>query len=93
MVIDIHPADERAMAEYTAGALPVLERFGGRVVAFDPKPTPLEGDWSPNQVIIVEFADKEAVETFLESAEYRPWKAIRHANSRGRSVAVDGVPA
>ncbi|MFD1151432.1 DUF1330 domain-containing protein [Saccharothrix hoggarensis] len=93
MVIDIHPTDAEAMAEYAAGALPILERFGGRVVAFDPRPVPLEGEWSPTQVIIVEFADKDAVRAYLDSSDYRPWKAIRQSASLGRSVAVDGVPA
>ena len=90
MVIDITPTDAQRMGEYTAGALPVLERHGGRVVAFDPQVLPLEGGWNPAQVILVEFDSKEAIEAYLGSDEYAPWKAVRQASSVGRSVAVAG---
>jgi uncharacterized protein (DUF1330 family) len=89
MVIDIAPTDPEQMAQYTAGAMPILERFGGKVVAFDPEALPLEGGWTPTQMIIVEFDSKDAIQAYLNSAEYQPWKAMRHANSVGRSVAVN----
>ncbi|WP_067831895.1 DUF1330 domain-containing protein [Actinomadura kijaniata] len=91
MVIDIEPADAARMSEYTAGSLPVLERHGGRVIAFDPQARPLEGGWTPHQMIIVEFPSKDAISAYLDSPEYRPWKTIRQAHSRGRSVAVEAL--
>ena len=91
LVIDIEPTDAAAMQRYTEGAMPILQRFGGRVVAFDPQALPLEGDWQPAQIIIVEFGSKEAIQAYLGSEEYQPWKAIRHASSVGRSVAVTTV--
>ena len=36
MVIDITPTDPEAMQRYTEHAMPILTRYGGRVVAFDP---------------------------------------------------------
>lgn len=88
MVVDIEPTDAGAMGRYTQGAMPILENFGGRVVAFDPAALPLEGDWNPRQMIIVEFPSKEPIQAYLGSEEYQPWKSIRHASSVGRSVAV-----
>lgn len=91
MVIDIEPTDPAAMGRYNEGAMPILERFGGRVVAFDPQSLPLEGDWTPSQMIIVEFPSKEAIQAYLGSEEYQPWKSIRHVSSVSRSVAVTAL--
>ncbi|MFI5683023.1 DUF1330 domain-containing protein [Streptomyces sp. NPDC051636] len=91
LVIDIHPTDAEEMGRYSEGAMPILQKFGGKVIAFDPAAVPLEGDWTPTQVILVEFPDKEAIQAYLAAPEYQPWKRIRQASSVGRSVAVDSV--
>ena len=41
--------------------------------------------------MLVEFPDMAAARVFLDSEEYAPVAAIRHANARCTTVIVDGV--
>lgn len=91
MIVDITHVDEQRMAEYRAGAVPIVLAHGGRLLVDEQEPAPLEGGWQPNRVIVIEFPDRAAIRAYLDAAEYQPWKALRQANSLGRSVAVDAV--
>lgn len=90
LIVDIAIHDRLAMREYEDNALPLFGKAGGRPIAFDESPTPIEGLWN-NRLVIFEFPDKESIARLMASPEYAPWRAHRLASSDGRSVAVEGI--
>jgi uncharacterized protein (DUF1330 family) len=50
-----------------------------------------EGDWQPRRIVILEFPDLAAFESFYNGPTYQRLKSIRDACSRARLVAVQGL--
>ena len=47
--------------------------------------------WAPTRIVVVEFPDIEAARQFLNSEEYAPVAALRHANADCTVVIVEGT--
>ncbi len=92
VIVDTSILDHEAYEGYKALAAPLVERFGGAYRVRGGQMEVVEDDlWSPTRLVVVEFPDMAAARAFLESEEYRPVVAIRHANARCTTVVVDGV--
>jgi len=89
--ITIH--DRSAYDRYLAGFMPVLIRHGGRLLVADEQPEVVEGTWSGSKVIVLSFADREAFERWMTSAEYRRISVDREAGTEGVILLVRGVKA
>lgn len=51
----------------------------------------LEGDWTPNRVVILKFPSVEAARAFYDSPEYQAAKSARQGAAVMRMVLVEGV--
>ena len=78
--------------EYKRLVPATLAPFGGRFVARGGEVAVLEGDWSAQRVVIVEFPSMERARAWWSSAAYAPARALRQASSTGTLLIVDGVP-
>ena len=64
---------------------------GAEVCARGGKVEVLEGDWTPDRVVIVKFPSYEAALAFDASAEYGKARATRQGAAIMRMVVVEGV--
>jgi uncharacterized protein (DUF1330 family) len=87
--IDVHDPlryeDYKKLAEATVGA------YGGRYVARGGRTEVLEGGWTPNRLVILEFESVERAKEWWNSAEYGPARALRQATAHSAMVVVEGV--
>jgi len=51
----------------------------------------LEGDWTPQRVVLLKFPSVEKARAFYDSAEYQAAKAAREGAAVMRMVLVEGV--
>ena len=86
--IDVHDGD--AYSAYTAQTPGLVARHGGKFVVRGGDPDAKEGPWS-GRIAVMEFPTRAALDAFWNDPDYRAIVGIRHANSTGRVVAVDGV--
>ena len=90
-VIDVHETDAEKAAAYRTLSWPSVEAHGGRFLvrggAFDV----LEGDWTPQRIVVIEFADAAAARTWYESPEYREARAVREGAGTWNMVVVEGL--
>jgi uncharacterized protein (DUF1330 family) len=77
--------------DYRRLVLPAIEKFGGRFIVRGGAVEPLEGDWRPGRLVIVEFPGVEQARAWWHSPEYAEAKAIRQASSTGTLLIVEGV--
>jgi uncharacterized protein (DUF1330 family) len=82
--------DRDRMAAYSKANGPLLAKHGGTVVGRGPG-RPVEGDWAPKGMVIIQFDTMEALEGWYNSPEYQELIKERQASSRGQMVFVDGV--
>lgn len=83
--------DEEISREYSRQAVPQIRRFGGEVLAARGAVRVLEGDWEPQSVTILKFADMEALNAWYESPEYEPLKQMRLDSNIGDVIVIEGA--
>lgn len=92
LVIDIDIKEEaRFEKEYVSNVIPLVQTFGGVPIVSDDRPIPLEGNWTPKRIVILQFPSKDQLLKFFNSPEYKPYKLVRQSLSEGTAVAVDAI--
>ena len=91
LIADVEVHDAEVYAEYRRQVLPLVEKHGGRFIVRGGRHRVLEGAWRPQRVVIIEFPDMAALETWYRSAEYTKLIALRQGVSRGSLIAVEGA--
>lgn len=90
MIIDIEVTDPDTYAEYLEKIPAMIEKFGGRYLARGGKVTPIDGDWYPDRIIVLEFPAMENVTKWLTSRENMPLGDVRRKSSLSRVILVEG---
>lgn len=92
LVFDNEIHDPEAYERYKAAVKPMVEAAGGRYLTRDGKVDVLAGDWHPKRVVIFEWPSQAALDAFLSSEEYQPWKKLRESVTTTRTlVRVEGL--
>jgi 3-isopropylmalate dehydrogenase len=91
VIVDIQVTDPVRYEEYKKLAPPSLAAYGGRYVARGGKTETLEGDWSPQRLVILEFENAERARAWLNSPEYRAARQLRHQTAKANMIVVEGV--
>lgn len=91
LIFDENVTDPEGFQEYIQLAGPVLQRYGGKVLAAGGASETLEGEWHPNELAILEFESVEQAKRWYHSDEYAPVKDIRLKTAHTRLVLVQGI--
>ncbi|NEB02792.1 DUF1330 domain-containing protein [Streptomyces sp. SID13726] len=83
-------SDPAGMAAYGRAAAASIAESGAKVLAADPRPRLLEGEWHGDQTVVLEFPSAEAARAWYESASYEKAKPLRQAAAECRVVIVSG---
>jgi uncharacterized protein (DUF1330 family) len=82
--------DPAGMAEYARAAAPAITEGPGKVLALDPAPEVLEGDWQGRQTVLMEFESVEAARAWHKSDAYQKVIPMRRAAADTDAVIVSG---
>jgi len=83
--------DPEGWEAYRANIRGLLADFGGRVIAAEPAPRVLEGEWTGTRNVLIEFPDMGAVERWHASDAYKPLLELRQKAASGSVIALNGV--
>jgi uncharacterized protein (DUF1330 family) len=84
--------NDRARYDVYAGAVPAtLDQHGGKVLVADDSPRVLEGEWTGNRVVMLQFPDRDAFRAWASSPEYQAIVDDRHASSEAVITLVRGL--
>lgn len=89
-IASIHVEDPEMMARYSAAVPEIVARHGGNYLARGGAIEPVEGDWDPGRLVILEFDSVEAARAMFASAEYREVAGLRQNATRSDIIIVDG---
>jgi len=87
--LSIH--DRARYQRYVAAFMPVLAKYGGRLLAADEHPEVTEGQWDRHKVVLLAFPDREAFTTWATSPEYREISEDRLAAADTIALLVRGM--
>ena len=86
--ISVH--DPETYKKYAQAVPATLEQYGGKFRVRGGAVTPVEGGWSPERVVVLEFADMAAVKRWYDSPEYQKIIGNRLKASDGKVIFVEG---
>ncbi len=98
MILEITVHDAQMYEQYRINVEPLIKKYGGKYlvrsggVAFDNDPdtklTPVEGNWNPDRLIVVQWNSIEQLQKFSKSPEYLKVAELRTKSATTRSVIV-----
>lgn len=81
--------DPAGFAEY--GKLAAQAMAGAKLLAFDPAPKTLEGEWHGPQTVVLEFESPEAAKAWYESDAYQEAAKLRQAAADCNAAIITGL--
>jgi uncharacterized protein (DUF1330 family) len=89
-VVNIRITDPDRYAEYIEQAPSTIAHYGGKYLARGSKVEVLEGEWTPQRLVILEFESTERFNEWYNSPEYAPLKQVRGETTVSDFVVVEG---
>ena len=91
VLVDMDVTDPEQYDKYRPLAGASVEQYGGRYLVRGGASEVLEGDRTPNRLVVVEFPDADAARRWYHSAEYTEAKDTRKGAATGSFILVEGV--
>jgi uncharacterized protein (DUF1330 family) len=92
LVLDLTVNDLRDFLPYVDAIPPFIVKHGARYASKGASPIVMEGDWSPQRLVILEFPSRGHAQAFLADPEAQELFARRRRSTTSRLVLVDGEP-
>tara|TARA_B100000780_G_C20944635_1_gene376766 strand:+ start:243 stop:530 length:288 start_codon:yes stop_codon:yes gene_type:complete len=90
LMANLRVEDQEIFKEFSSTAIPLIEKFGGKLLARGPHADRHEGEVK-GIVTLIEFESKEAAEKFYFSDEYKAAKAIRDKGVDTDLMIIEGM--
>lgn len=93
-VIELDVEDGPSLDEYEREVTKHVVAAGGQFLVRGNQYRPIEGDWHPKRLVIVEFPDIDAIERYYHSDANQTLKKTRLAGTAGKpakAVAIQGL--
>lgn len=90
LVLDFTVLDMGAFFEYIEAVPAFIAKHDGRYVVQGAEPEVMEGDWSPERLVILEFPVKKNARAFLDDPDFQDLIAVRKANTISKLILVEG---
>jgi uncharacterized protein (DUF1330 family) len=91
MIVQSIISDETRYQQYRDAVIPLIGRFGGKIIVRGAKVEALEGRHDGRRMVIFEFPSLDAIHAFWNSPDYVPVKKIREGAAALDVWAVAGV--
>jgi uncharacterized protein (DUF1330 family) len=91
IIVEINIIDSQRYEGYKQLVPPSLTAYGGRFAVRGGKTETLEGNWSPERLVVIEFPTVEQARAWWNSPEYAEAKALRQATARTKMILVEGA--
>ena len=90
IIVEYVVTDYTAFSEFSRRTTAAVEAHGGRYLV-DSEVEVLDGDWSSERMVIVEFDDGDAARAWLDSPAYRELRVLRQKAAKASVVFAEGV--
>ncbi|UPJ53184.1 DUF1330 domain-containing protein [Bradyrhizobium sp. 200] len=90
LVLDLTVNDFAGFRKYIAEIPAFIAKHSGKYIVQGVQPMPIEGDWKPERMVIIEFPERRKAEAFLSDPEIQDLFKVRHATTTSKLVLADG---
>ncbi len=94
VIVEVKVSDPEQYKQYMALSPGAIAAAAGKFLVRGGQCETMEGDWHPNRIVVLEFADLAQARNFYDSELYRAARAKRAgATEFFNMIVVDGVAA
>ena len=90
LVLDLSIKVLDGFLEYAEKIPAFIEKHGGRYIVQGVVPEKMEGDWSPERLVILEFPSTEKAKEFLADPEAQGLFSLRHKTTNSQLILAEG---
>ena len=91
VIVNDEIQDQGTFSEFRERIGATVEAHGGRYLVRGGNVEVVEGTWSADRVVVVEFDDVGAAKAWLDSSEYNELKELRQRSAKANVIVVEGV--
>lgn len=91
VVVQIDVEDAETYERYKELAPPSIAEYGGRYIVRGGTTETLEGSWTPQRFVVLEFPTLEAARAWWSSDAYAEAKAMRQRSASTEMILVEGL--
>ena len=91
VIVNDQVTDPNTFSEFRQQVAATVESHGGRYLVRGGSAEVVEGSWSPDRIVVIEFDNVGAARAWLNSPEYNAVKNIRQRSANANILVVDGV--
>ena len=91
LIADVRVTNPAQYETYKKWSSQAITEHQAEVCVRGGKAITLEGDWTPERIVVLKFADIAAAQAYYESSSYQTGKAAREGAAIMRMVVVEGV--
>jgi uncharacterized protein (DUF1330 family) len=92
VISDVEFLDAALVETYRSLAQASIAKYGGRYLARGGAVESVEGEWTPQRIVIVEFPTMARAREWYRSAEYAEALTVRQTALKRNLIFVDGAP-
>ena len=90
MIDRLAVTDAHTLRSYYTPALEAVTGYGGRYVLPQRiEVEPLEGNWRPDRIVLIEFDDAAQAKRWWDSIEYAEARRLHHAATISNIILID----
>lgn len=90
LILDFEVSDMASFMEYVEKIPAFIQKHGGKYIVEGMRPEVIEGAWSPETLVILEFPTEQNARSFLADPLVQPVFSIRHNSTKGNLIFVKG---
>lgn len=83
-------SDGEDFEAYKKQVVPLVEKYEGQYIINGGRITPVEGEWKPNFLVMIEFPSYEKAMTWYNSPAYATLKQARFAFCVSNGIIIEG---
>jgi uncharacterized protein (DUF1330 family) len=91
IIVEISIQNPTEYEDYKKLTPPSLIPFDGKFIIRGGKAEPLEGDWNPERIVVLEFPNVERAKAWWNSEGYAPAKALRQRTAHTKMILIPGL--
>ena len=91
VISDLEIVDPEQIGTYRSLAQASIAKYGGRYLVRGGAIEPIEGGWTPQNIVVVEFPSLERTRQWYASPEYAEALKVRRTALNRRLIFVEGV--
>lgn len=90
VIANIRVNDAERYKDYVANVPALIAKHGGEYRVRGGDFEVLEGQWTPDRLVVLEFPDRDAALAFYNDPDYAPFRTLRQSVTDSSVIIADG---